>query len=88
MGFIKPLMRRSLLDKNGITYQEVMRLGEDYELYTRALAHGARLVVAPAQGYISVRAGSLSARHSENDLMHLRDCRCRVDADRRPEPAR
>lgn len=75
LGFIKPLMRRSFLDQNGIRYQEHMRLGEDYELYTRALAKGARLVLLPAQGYISVvRPNSLSSLHSEADLLNLRDC--------------
>jgi succinoglycan biosynthesis protein ExoU len=75
LGFIKPVMRRSFLDRHDIRYLEHMRLGEDYELYARALAKGARLLLAPAQGYISVmRKNSLSALHSETDLLHLRDC--------------
>jgi len=75
LGFIKPIMRRSFLETHNIRYQEPMRLGEDYELYTRALASGARLLLVPAQGYVSVvRANSLSARHSETDLLRLRDC--------------
>lgn len=75
LGFIKPLMRRGLLAQHGIAYKENMRLGEDYELYTRALAHGARMVLLPAQGYVSVvRPNSLSARHTEHDLLQLRDC--------------
>jgi len=75
LGFIKPLMRRDFLDAHNLRYQEHMRLGEDYELYARALALGARLNIVPAQGYISViRPDSLSARHSETDLLHLRDC--------------
>lgn len=75
LGFIKPLMRRSFLTSHNIRYLEHMRLGEDYELYARALAHGARLLLVPAQGYVSVtRKNSLSAKHSERDLLHLRDC--------------
>jgi len=75
LGFIKPLMRRQLLADHNIIYQEHMRLGEDFELYARALALGARLILIPAQGYISVvRPNSLSGQHSETDLMHLRDC--------------
>jgi len=75
LGFLKPLMRRALLDAHAIGYREEMRLGEDYELYARALAHGARLLLVPAQGYVSVvREGSLSGRHSEADLLALRDC--------------
>jgi len=75
LGFIKPLMRRAFLELHGISYLEHMRLGEDYELYARALAKGARLLLAPAQGYVSVtRKNSLSALHSEADLLYLRDC--------------
>jgi succinoglycan biosynthesis protein ExoU len=75
LGFIKPLMRRSFLEAHGLRYQEQLRLGEDYELYARALACGAKLLLVPAEGYVSVvRANSLSGRHSIEDLRHLRDC--------------
>lgn len=75
LGFIKPLMRRSFLQRNRLHYQEHMRLGEDYELYTRALGLGARMILVPEHGYVSVvRANSLSGNHSETDLLHLRDC--------------
>ena len=74
LGFVKPLMRRSFLAAHGLTYRD-MRLGEDYELYARALALGARFLLTPAAGYISIeRAGSLSKTHSEHDLQALRDC--------------
>lgn len=74
LGFLKPLMRRAFLDRHGLRYQEHMRLGEDYELYARALALGARFALVPAQGYVSVvRDNSLSSCHSEEDLLHLRD---------------
>lgn len=75
LGFIKPLMRRSFLDAHQLRYQEHMRLGEDFELYARALGLGARMVLLPAQGYISVvRPNSLSGQHTETDLRNLRDC--------------
>jgi succinoglycan biosynthesis protein ExoU len=75
LGFIKPLILRSFLDAHNIRYQEHMRLGEDYELYARSLALGARLYLVPAQGYVSVmRSDSLSGKHSEEDLLRLRDC--------------
>lgn len=74
-GYLKPLMRRAFLDAHRIRYRPQMRLGEDYELYARALAHGARFRLVPPAGYISVeRAGSLSRNHSEEDLRQLRDC--------------
>ncbi len=75
LGFIKPLIRRQFLDTNHIRYQEHMRLGEDFELYARSLALGARLLLVPAQGYVSVvRRDSLSGKHTEADLLNLRNC--------------
>jgi succinoglycan biosynthesis protein ExoU len=76
LAFIKPLMRRNFLDAHNITYQENMRIGEDYELYARALALGAKLLLVPeAQGYVYVmRSNSLTGQHSEFDLLQLRDC--------------
>lgn len=75
LGFIKPLIRRSFLDEHNLRYRSEMRLGEDFELYARILALGGRLVLVPVQGYVSVvRSNSLSSSHSEQDLLHLRDC--------------
>ena len=75
LSFIKPLMRRVLLEQHGVRYQEPMRLGEDFELYARLLGLGGRLVIVPHRGYVSVvRANSLSAVHSTQDLEQLRDC--------------
>jgi succinoglycan biosynthesis protein ExoU len=72
LGFLKPIMRRSFLLEHGLAYDERLRLGEDYELYARALAHGALFVLAPARGYVSViRRGSLSDRHGIADLEQL-----------------
>lgn len=74
LGFIKPLMRRAFLENNKLTYRENMRLGEDYELYTRALGLGAKMLLVAAQGYVSVVRGlSLSSKHSEHDLQQLRN---------------
>ncbi|MDE2029982.1 MAG: glycosyltransferase family 2 protein [Alphaproteobacteria bacterium] len=75
MGFLKPLMRRDFLMSHNIAYKENMRLGEDYELYARSLASGARMMLVPAQGYVSVwRETSLSGDHRAFDLEQLRDC--------------
>lgn len=75
IGFIKPLMRRDFLEKHHLTYRENMRLGEDYELYARALGLGAKMIVVKAAGYVSVvRSKSLSSNHSEHDLLQLRNC--------------
>jgi succinoglycan biosynthesis protein ExoU len=48
LGFLKPLMRRSFLDRHGLHYANELRLGEDYALYAQALALGARFLVLPA----------------------------------------
>lgn len=75
LGFIKPLMRREFLERHNLRYNEDMRLGEDFDLYARALALGARMILVPPQGYVSViRAASLSSQHTITDLLHLRDC--------------
>ncbi len=75
LGYLKPLFRRAFIVKNGLRYREDMRLGEDYELYARALALGARFLTCAPAGYISVeRHGSLSKEHGEADLQRLRDC--------------
>lgn len=79
MGFIKPLMKRDFLTAHALAYDEGMRLGEDYDLYARALALGARLNLLPAMGYRAMtRADSLSARHSIADLEALRDSDLRL----------
>lgn len=90
-GFLKPLMRRAFLDRHGLRYADELRLGEDYALYAQALALGARFVVLPACGYVSVmRPNSLSGRHSRRDLERLRDFDARLAAafDLRPAERR
>src|SRR5690606_37601865 len=72
LGFLKPVMRRAFLDAHGLRYREEMRLGEDYELYVRALANGARYTVIESCGYGAlVRETSLSGRHRTQDLAAL-----------------
>lgn len=69
LGFLKPLIRRDAFERFGLAYAEEMRLGEDFVLYTRALARRARFVLDRNCGYVAiVRAGSLSGRHSAADL--------------------
>jgi glycosyltransferase involved in cell wall biosynthesis len=53
LGFLKPLMRRSFLDCHELRYDESLRLGEDYALYSHALALRARFRVLPICGYVS-----------------------------------
>jgi len=75
LGFLKPVLRRAFIDRHDLRYRTDMRLGEDYEMYARALLVGARFLLGGATGYISVeREGSLSKRHGARELRALRDC--------------
>ncbi len=75
LGFLKPMFRRAFFETHKLRYRDNMRLGEDYELYARAILLGARFRVCGPAGYVSVeRDGSLSKEHSAEDLRRLRDC--------------
>lgn len=72
IGFLKPVMRRAFLDAHGLRYDEKLRLGEDYDLYVRALLKGARYKIVHGCGYCGVvRPDSLSGRHRTEDLRQL-----------------
>lgn len=74
LGFLKPVISRAFLERHGLRYDESLRLGEDYELYARAVARGARFKVIRSCGYGAiVRADSLSGRHRTLDLKRLAD---------------
>ncbi|QRM57350.1 glycosyltransferase family 2 protein [Sinorhizobium sp. BG8] len=72
IGFLKPVMRRAFLDRHDLRYKEDLRLGEDYDLYARALARGAQYKVIHSCGYGAVvRSNSLSGSHKTQDLKRL-----------------
>jgi succinoglycan biosynthesis protein ExoU len=72
LGFLKPLMRRAFLEAHNLGYDETMRLGEDLDLYARALSLGAKMRLVPWTGYVSVmRGNSLSLHHSRDDILAL-----------------
>ncbi|OCP03409.1 MULTISPECIES: glycosyltransferase family 2 protein [unclassified Ensifer] len=72
IGFLKPLVRRDFLEGHSIRYRETLRLGEDYDLYLRALAKGARYKIIHSCGYAAiVRSNSLSGSHRTEDLKRL-----------------
>ncbi len=74
LGFLKPVISRAFLERHGLSYDENLRLGEDYELYARAVACGARFKLIKSCGYGAlVRADSLSGRHKTQDLKRLAD---------------
>lgn len=68
-GFLKPVISRSFLLRTGLRYDHRLRLGEDYDLYVRALMAGGRFLLTRDVGYLAhVRAESLSSRHGTADL--------------------
>lgn len=70
LGFLKPVIRRAFLHEHAIRYDEALRLGEDFELYARMLALGARFGLRRQCGYVAVeREDSLSAEHRPEDLL-------------------
>ena len=69
LSFIKPVIRRAFLDAHGLRYDEALRLSEDFVLYARMLAAGARFLTVARCGYVAVeRGGSLSGSHTAADL--------------------
>lgn len=74
LGFLKPLLSLEFLRAHNLTYDETLRLAEDFDLYLRMLMAGGRLKLTRAPGYGAVvRPGSLSARHRTQDLEQLHD---------------
>lgn len=72
IGFLKPVVSRAFLDRHELRYNEELRLGEDYDLYLRALVEGARYRIVHCCGYGAVvRPDSLSGRHRTLDLQRL-----------------
>jgi succinoglycan biosynthesis protein ExoO len=63
LGYLKPVFRRSELDRTGLRYDPALRNSEDYYLIAYLLASGARLAYAPEPGYRYQRStGSTSHR--------------------------
>ena len=82
LGFIKPVLRRSFLAAHRLDYDETLRLGEDYALYTRILARGGIFLTVPGCGYVAIeRANSLSGRHDAADLAALAAFDCALLAE-------
>lgn len=75
LGFLKPILSRRFLERHKLRYDPALRLGEDYDLYTRMFLSGARMRLTRRPGYGAVvRANSLSAAHGADELSKLHDC--------------
>ncbi|MGZ3275849.1 MAG: glycosyltransferase family 2 protein [Caulobacteraceae bacterium] len=72
LGFLKPVIRRALLDRHAIRYDERLRLGEDLLFYAGCMLEGGRFRVVQACGYYAVQhPASLSAQHRTEDVEAL-----------------
>jgi len=58
LGYLKPLIRRSTLDKSGVRYDPALRNSEDYYLMAHLLAEGARTIYSAEPGYLYQRSAS------------------------------
>lgn len=73
-GLLKPVISRDFLQRSGLRYDERLRLGEDFILYVRLIARGARFVTIRSCGYVAFqRADSLSVKHRTEDLRAFAD---------------
>ncbi|WP_084268473.1 glycosyltransferase family 2 protein [Allorhizobium undicola] len=60
-GYLKPVFSRSFLLEKGLSFDEKLKIGEDYLLLARALAEGGKCAVEPEPGYVYlIRQGSIS----------------------------
>jgi succinoglycan biosynthesis protein ExoO len=78
LGYLKPLIRRSAIERLAARYDEKLRNSEDYYLIAHLLAAGARMSYVPEAGYLY--------RRSEDSTSHRLDpsqTRALVDAEER-----
>jgi succinoglycan biosynthesis protein ExoO len=69
LGYLKPIFSKRFLTAHSLSYDPDIRIGEDYMLFARALAHGAKCVLDASAGYAyTVRIGSISHRLSILDI--------------------
>lgn len=74
LGYLKPIFLKRYLDEQHITYDETIRVGEDYLLLVDALAFGGRCAVEPEAGYrYTARAGSISHRLTVATIERMRE---------------
>lgn len=65
LGYLQPIVRRDMLERSRVRFDERLRVGEDYDFVARLLAADARMMVYPwATYFYRQRAGSLSRQAS------------------------
>ena len=90
LGFLKPMIRRSLILAAGARYDENLRIAEDFHLLLTLLAYGAQIHIEPAPLYLYRKhSGSISHRFSPPVLasMIAADQAFRAKLDRKQRPA-
>ncbi|QTH23646.1 glycosyltransferase [Rhizorhabdus wittichii] len=88
LGFLKPLIRRELIEGSGIRYDEGLRIAEDDALIVQLLRAGARYRTIPDAGYFYRKHGSsISHRLSRADVEAMVMAGDRLAADLRDAPA-
>lgn len=71
-GFMKPVIRRSFLDRHALRYDERNRFGEDYLFSLMCLVNGARWWIVPDALYsYAISDGTLTDRKSAGDLLRI-----------------
>ncbi|WP_306256550.1 glycosyltransferase family 2 protein [Pararhizobium sp. IMCC21322] len=61
LGYLKPVIRRDFIVDHSLSYDEMLRIGEDYLFAATALSMGVKCSVHPIAGYnYHVRDGSIS----------------------------
>jgi succinoglycan biosynthesis protein ExoO len=72
LGYLKPLIRRDLLETHGIRYNESLRIAEDFDLVARILVAGGTFRWIPETLYFYRRHGqSTSFRTGSADIVAL-----------------
>lgn len=67
IGYLKPLIRRSTLQRLGATYDTSLRNSEDYYLIADLLAEKARMTYSPDAGYFYTRSPSSTSHRLKPD---------------------
>lgn len=67
IGYLKPLIRRSTLQRIGITYDTALRNSEDYYLIADLLAEKARMTYSPDADYFYTRSSSSTSHRLKPD---------------------
>jgi succinoglycan biosynthesis protein ExoO len=70
LGYLKPLMRRSFLDRCQLRYDEDLRFAEDFHLYVMALMYDARFLLHP-ESFYCYNQTPVSATRFADALPHL-----------------